>query len=303
MSNTQAYEAIAAKIIVALEKGVAPWVQPWKTLGQNIAHPFNAVSRRPYSGINQVILWMIANDKGYSSAGWMTYKAASELGGHVRKGEKATEVVYWKKRSVEKKVDGRVEMKDGKPVMITIMMVRLFNVFNIAQIDKLPDRFYDGSNKPDVELPPNYADWVKATKANIKTGGDRAFYNVVTDSITMPRVKAFETQAHYQATLNHELIHWTAHKSRLDRDLTGRFGDASYAAEELVAELGSAFVCADLGIDGNLRHAEYIGHWIKMLKDDPKAIITASGAANKAAQYLGRLTGLRKEEAELAEAA
>lgn len=268
------YEEVTASIIAELEAGTAPWVKAWDS-GSYLPH--NAITHRRYSGINTLILLMRAQARGYPSAAWLTFKQALEAGAHVRKGEKATMVVFVKKLAI-------AEAEDKENHSIT--MLKRFFVFNAAQIEGLPKQELDPLVYPDVDEFTN--------KLGATIGVGEPCYIPSLDQVMMPPRSAFRDEAHYHATKLHELCHWTGAKHRLDRDLTGRFGDRSYAAEELVAELGGAFLCAQFGVKGDLRHAGYIGHWLQLLRDDAKAIFTASAKAQQAADYLQALGGIPK---------
>lgn len=283
------YQQVTDKIIAELEAGAAPWVKPWKSLGKaGSAMPHNAVTRRPYSGVNVLLLWGAAAERGYTATGWLTFKQCAEAGGHVRKGEKATLITFVKQLAfTEKDGDGKVVTDaDDNAETRAVHMLKSYYVFNVEQCDGLPEKL-TGKLEP-VEGPtdPEFDAWATRTGATIRIGGDRACYQPSSDQIVMPARAAFVENANYNATLIHELGHWTGHKSRLDRNLRGRFGDSEYAAEELIAELTAAFLCAELNIDGDLRHAGYIQHWLKMLKTDKRAIFTAASAATKAATFL-----------------
>lgn len=276
MKTSELYESVAANIIADLEKGVATWCKPWKTNGGGIM-PRNHASKRNYSGINIVILWDSQQKNGYPTSDWLTYKQAREIGGQVRGGEKSTRVVYTNTMLVG---EGDEERKVG--------YLKSFNVFNVAQIDGLTTATSEVDNR---ELTPELRDsqaltFIKATKADIRHGGDRAFYRSADDFIMLPNVEAFESFEHYLATCYHEMAHWTGHEKRLDRKLANRFGSKEYAAEELIAEFGAAFLCAHLGVQGQLRHAEYLNSWVSLLKDDPRAILTACSQASRAAEHL-----------------
>lgn len=253
-------------IVAELETGSAPWVKTWK--GTSLL-PRNAITKRPYSGINIPICWHTARAKGYTEQLWLTYKQAQEAGYQVKKGEKAAQVVYTSTYTKE------VEAEDK-----TLRFLKVFHVFNIQQIE--------GYTAEEPAQPADRIahadDVVRATSATIRHGGDMAAYIPSLDIITMPKIEDFRGTEHYYATLMHELTHWSA--PRVKRDLKGRFGSKEYAAEELVAELGAAFLCAHLNITGDLRHASYIASWIQLLKDDPRAIFTASSQAQKAVDFI-----------------
>ena len=275
------YAETTARIVAALEQGVAPWVRPWST-GVD-AMPTNACTRRPYRGINVVLLAMEAQAHGYPLNRWLTYRQAAALGGQVRKGEHGTHVVFWKLRTVEAKA----EVHDESAPQKVIPLLRCFTVFNTAQIDGLPP----GMAEPLPSVPAWSGDeaaeqLIDASGADIRHGGFRAFYAPGNDYIQIPPRTTFANASGYYATTLHELVHWTGHASRLDRQLRGRFGDEAYAAEELIAELGSAFLCAHCRVDGQLQHASYIGNWLRVLRNDKRAIFVASTKAQNAADFL-----------------
>ena len=273
-TQSELYESVTARIIAALESGAAPWIRPWKSDGTGGALPHNATTGRAYHGINTILLW--GASCAYGSNGWLTFKQCQARGGHVRAGEKGTQIVFWKFFESKEKDD------DGKARKIP--MLRTYYVFNIAQCDDL-----QLASRPRAEpIGPTELDAAIALiGADIRYGGDAACFSPAGDFIAVPNREAFKSLAHYHATLLHELTHWSGHKARLDRDLSGRFGNAAYAAEELIAEIGSAFLCASLGQPlEQLQHADYVASWIKVLKDDSRAIFTAAKAAQTAADYL-----------------
>lgn len=288
MSIHQLYDRVTHSVIKDLEAGVAPWTKPWKNGPATGIMPHNGATHRPYHGINVMILWAEREEKGYSTPNWMTYRQAQTLGAQVRKGEKATTIVFTKKLHFKDK-----ETDEEKQVS----MLRTYSVFNEDQIDGL-------IRAEPQELPPEarieaIEAFLKATGAQVNIGGNKACYVPSLDFICMPYAHQFKSIERYYATSFHEHAHWTGHKSRLDRDLSKRFGTKAYAAEELVAELSAAFLCAHLGIAGELRHAEYIATWIKLLKDDSRAIFTAAAKASQAADFL-RAFSEPEEEAEAA---
>jgi antirestriction protein ArdC len=242
------------------------------------------VSNRPYSGCNVILLWM-AKAAGYRAPRYLTFKQALELGGHVRKGERGTKVYFVKQLEIH------ADTEEGRSMRL-IPMMREYTVFNVDQCDDLPDIVAAGKpmrvRNPDAR--DDLADqFLRSTCADIREGHGEAYYVPSRDFISMPAFEAFKGADHFYGTIFHELTHWTAHRSRLDRDLKNRFGSQSYGAEELVAELGAAFLCAEFGFDGDLRHAGYIGHWIELLRADKRAFFTACSQASKAADYLRRL--------------
>jgi antirestriction protein ArdC len=285
------YAEVSARIVAELEAGAAPWIKPWAaTPGANT--PCNAMTNRPYSGCNVILLWM-AQAVGYRTPRYLTFKQALGLGGHVRKGERGTKVCHVRKgeRGTKvyfvKQLEIRENADDGAPTRLVPMM-REYAVFNVDQCAGLPESVIAG--KPMRVRNPDARDeladaFLQSTGADIREGGE-AYYVPSRDFISMPAFAGFKGADHFYNVSFHELTHWTAHKSRLDRDLKNRFGSQNYAAEELIAELGAAFLCAEFGFDGDLRHAGYIGHWIELLKADKRAFFTACSQASKAADYL-----------------
>jgi antirestriction protein ArdC len=274
------YAEVSARICAELERGAAPWVKPWgATPGANT--PSNAATNRPYSGCNVVLLWM-AQAAGYRTPRYLTFKQALELGGNVRKGEHGVTVFFVKQLQVTDK-DG----DDGDTRIVPMM--RAYTVFNVEQCNGLPDRVLTmGEVKrrnPD-ERDATIDEFLAASGADIREGFGEAYYRPGSDFISLPRFEAFKSAAHFYGVAFHEIGHWTGHKSRLDRDLRSRFGERAYAAEELVAELCAAFLSAEWAIDGDLRHAGYIGSWIGLLKADSRAFFTACSKAQVAADYL-----------------
>jgi antirestriction protein ArdC len=275
------YAEVSARIIAELEAGAAPWIKPWSvTPGANT--PCNAVTNRPYSGCNVVLLWL-AQRAGYRTPRYLTFKQALELGGHVRKGEHGTKVYFVKKLEV------RDQGADDHASLRLIPMMREYTVFNVDQCENLPDSITIGKplrvRNPDTR--DDLADqFLGSTGADMREGHGEAYYVPSRDFISMPAFAAFKGADHFYNVAFHELTHWTAHGSRLDRDLKNRFGSKNYAAEELIAELGAAFLCAEFGFDGDLRHAGYVANWIDLLKADKRAFFTACSQASKAADYL-----------------
>jgi antirestriction protein ArdC len=281
------YERVTQTIIHELEKGVRPWTKPWdaKHADGRIMRPLRA-NGLPYRGINVLMLWSEAVAKGYGTPFWMTFKQALELNAHVRKGEKGSLVVY-----AAKITRTETDSDTGEETERDIPFLKGYTVFNASQIDGLPDRYYATALPPqNTAARLGHADaFTAATGADIRHGGARACYTVAGDYVQMPPFEAFADAPAYYATLVHELTHWTRAPRRLARDLGGRrFGDEGYAMEELVAELGAAFLCADLGLTpGHCEdHAAYIGSWLKVLKDDKRAIFTAAAHAQRAADFL-----------------
>jgi antirestriction protein ArdC len=280
------YTRVTNKIIADLEQGERTWMKPWNagnTAGR-IVRPlrFNGV---PYSGINILMLWAESVANGFSSPTWMTFRQASELDAHVRKGEKGSLVVYANSLT-------RTEADEhGEESEREIHYMKGYTVFNVEQIEGLPETYYA---KPQITTTPveriaHAEAFFAATKADIRYRGDRAFYSADGDYIQMPVIEAFHDAESFYSTLGHESAHWTKHPSRLDRDFGRKqWGDEGYAREELVAELSSAFLCADLGLTPEVRddHASYIASWLEVLKNDKRAIFSAASHAQKAVDFL-----------------
>lgn len=285
------YSRITDKIIADLEQGERPWMKPW-----NAEHAAGKITRPlrfnglPYSGINVLNLWSEAVDKDFSAPIWMTYRQAQELGGHVRKGQQGSLVVY---ANTFQKTE--TDENTGEEIEKNIPFLKGYTVFNVEQIDDLPPQYYAKAEPPtltEAQRNEQLDVFFTATKADIRHGGNQAFYAISQDFIQMPPFEFFKDPESYYATKAHELTHWTRHPSRLDRDLgRKKWGDEGYAFEELVAELGSAFLCADLGITPEVRedHAAYIASWLKVLKNDKRAIFSAAAHAQRAATFLNDL--------------
>ncbi|MHB1872572.1 MAG: ArdC family protein [Steroidobacteraceae bacterium] len=280
------YAEITDKIIAELEAGRLPWVQPWGAPGTAAAVglPRNAATGRRYSGINVLILWGAVIERGYCGQAWLTFRQALGLGGNVRKGERGTTVVY-ADRFVPEAERERADRDGDEPSAIPFL--KRFTVFNTDQCDGLPDTI--ASTAPPVPeglILPQAEALIRASGADIRIGGDRAFYSVIGDFIQVPPPQAYFEPVNWHRTPLHELGHWSGAAHRLARDMSGGFGSASYAKEELVAEMTAAFLCASLGIVPTVRHADYIGSWLEVLRDDDRVIIRAASAASKAADYL-----------------
>lgn len=290
------YARITDKIIADLEQGVRTWMRPW-----NADHAAGRITRPlrhngiPYKGINVVMLWSAAVLKGHACPLWLTFKQALELGGNVRKGETGELVVY-ADRIRRTETDAK-----GEEVEREIPFLKGYTVFNAEQCEGLPAQYYARPEAPALPLPAcmEAADrFFAATGADIRHGGTRAFYAQGPDYVQMPPFETFRDAESHAATLAHELTHWTKHDRRLARDL-GRvkWGDEGYAREELVAELGAAFLCADLGITPEVRpdHAAYIASWLEVLKGDKRFIFSAASHAQRAADYLHGLQAHRAQ--------
>jgi antirestriction protein ArdC len=285
------YQEITDQIVRELEQGVRPWLKPWNAdhLACRVTLPLrhNGV---PYRGINIVVLWMSMQARGYRAPIFMTFKQAIDLGAGVRKGEKGNHVVY--SDSITRTGTDEATGEENEQ---HIKFLKRYTVFNVAQIDGLPSHYYAAPEAPQAEPLPRITraeTFFAATCADIRHGGNQAYYAPGPDCIQMPPFEAFRDAASYYATLAHECTHWTRHEKRLNRSFgRKRFGDEGYAMEELVAELGSAFLAAQLDLTPELRtdHASYIENWLRVLKNDRRAIFTAASYAQAAADFLKKL--------------
>ncbi len=278
------YEEVTSRIIAELEEGRLPWVRPWDSTRCPCMMPRNAVSGRVYSGINVLILWCEAVEREFASQRWLTYRQAQQAGGNVRRGEKGTVICYadrFTPRDEAEKAAG--EDREAR----TIAFLKRFVVFNLDQIEGLPERFEEVDTVPDPVIAIAEVDRLIASSgADFRIGGDEAYYSPKHDYVQVPPQAAFHEPVNWFRTALHELGHWSGHASRLNRDHSGRFGSAAYAKEELVAEMTAAFACASLGIYPTVRHSDYIGSWLEVLRADEKAIFRAASAASKAADFL-----------------
>ncbi len=282
-SHTNVYEQVTNQIIRQLEQGVPPWRQPWATLGGGM--PTNVVSQRGYRGVNILLLWGAAQARGYDSNLWGTFGQFKTLNGFVRKGEKATRIVFWK--IVTETVCDRVTGFEREEKRF---FARQYSVFNLCQCggDDLDHFRVSQPAREFTDFAPAEEAFA-ATGATIEHGAARAYYNLDRDVVHLPIKEAFDSEASYYSTLAHEIIHFSGHPSRLNRlDRLSRFGSKSYAAEELVAELGAAFLTATLGIPncGIQDNAAYLENWLQVLRADNRAIFTASSAAAAASDYV-----------------
>lgn len=275
MRVQELYERTTNKIIADIEAGnLPPWLLPWKKSKRTGIIPLNAATGNAYNGLNVLTLWCERDAKEYPTPFWCTYKQCQELGGQVRKGEKSAPIIYVNRTTVGEGDDERL-----------VPFMRLYHVFNVSQCDGLPH------NEPEPELPEHERNeraetFFQAIGAETKWNEGMAAYIPSKDIIVMPPRGAFHHAENLYATWAHEHCHWTGHKDRLNRDLKSRFDKEAYAFEELVAEIGAAMTCAVLQVTGELRHASYVEIWLKVLKNDSKAILTAASMASKAADYL-----------------
>lgn len=291
MSNKRRdiHQEITNQIIAAIESGAGEFCLPWHRAKGSLTRPINVDSGKPYQGVNVLSLWVAADARGYPAGLWGTYRQWQAKGAQVRKGEKASLVVFYKELEIAREDSATGETVEGR-----VLMARASPVFNVAQVD--------GYALPEAAAPPpssfeaieSAEALMQASGATIIEGGDRAFYRPLDDTVHLPdrgRFTGTETmsaQEAFYATGLHELTHWTGAKHRLDRAFGNRFGSRAYAFEELVAELGASYLCTELGVTTNLRpdHAAYIAHWLDIMREDKKAIFTAASAAQRAADYL-----------------
>ncbi|BCG75478.1 antirepressor [Mesorhizobium sp. 113-1-2] len=280
------YDEITGKIIVELEAGRFPWVQPWGTSAANasLCLPQNASTHRPYSGINVLILWGAVVERGFPTQNWITYRQAFALGGNVRRGERGTTVVYADRFVPD--YEKKRARETGEEAQV-IAFLKRFTVFNIQQCEGLPDEVAASAALPaGTPIEPRVEALIKATGIDFRIAGDRAFYVPAHDYIQVPPPQAYFEPINWHRTALHELGHATGHSSRLDRKFSGSTASRRYAFEELVAEINAAFCCAALGIVPTVRHADYIDSWLEVLREDNRAIVRAASQASKAADWL-----------------
>lgn len=299
MKTNDLYTSVTTEIIRMLEAGTPPWVQPWKDdrrKGVGMI-PSNLITGRLYSGGNILLLWLTSQARGYPSMQYCTYNQVNGIGATVKKGEKASFIIFTKHvlRS-----DNESDEKRGGTI------VKSYPVFNLAQLEKVPEKYLVPQEEPGEFANHEQAlAFVKGSGAKFVHGGSRACYVPTADEIHMPSFSAFQNdEAAYWGVCHHELTHWTGHSDRLGRTFGKRFGDAAYSVEELVAELGSAFICARLGFEPSFRSASYIDSWLKVLKGDNRAVFTAASYAGQASDYLwNRAFAEEKQEEPQREAA
>lgn len=275
-ARTDIYQTVTDSIIAALETGVKPWVCPWQRTPGMSGLPSNYATGTAYSGMNIMLLWCSASKQGFCDSRWMTYKQAKAVGGQVRKGEHGTTAIFY--TTLEKEND------NGETDYIP--MLKTFTVFNVEQIDGLTlsdDAVFPAET---FEPLPRAEALFHSSGATIIEKGQNAFFTPSTDEIRLPERYLFIDAANFYATGLHELVHWSGAKSRLNREMKGKFGSEGYAFEELIAELGSAFLMADLGIVGEVQHESYIASWLKALRNDKRYIFKAASAASTAHRYL-----------------
>ena len=274
------YVSVTERVITALESGTPPWIRPWADSGYDPS-PTNLATSRAYRGINVLLLNIEAQLRGFDDNRWLTYRQTAMLGGHVRKGERGTTIVLFKWLADL----GEANAPEDSERRV-IPLLRSFTVFNACQVDGLPPDRYRVLAPP-AWSPVEAADRVLSESgADIRHGGDRAFYAPGPDHIQLPQRSQFETADAYYAVGLHELAHWTGHPTRCNRPLGGRYGLEAYAFEELVAEMGAAFLCAHCRLPARLEHASYVGSWLEALKGDKRLIFVAAGKAQAAADFI-----------------
>ncbi|WP_053158232.1 ArdC family protein [Pseudomonas sp. Pf153] len=303
------YQDVTDKIVAALDQGVAPWIKPWSSsdsaaVDHHQPYPINAITQRPYSGINLPLLWAEARLQGFVQDRWLTFNQAKKAGGHIRKGEHSTLAVLYKPMEREEQTESGQAVLDenGQPKVIHFGILRTHFLFNIEQTEGLETLNENVLEmEPSDPFFPNSAaeELLLSSGANIiHRAADEAFYHPIRDLIQLPTKAQFHDQGGYYATALHELTHWTGHHSRLKREgVTSPcpFGSPGYAFEELIAEMGAAFLCAYAGIQGELRHEGYIDSWLGLLKADNRAVFRASGQARYASEYVLDL-GLQRKQ-------
>jgi len=276
------YQEVTDSIIKQLENGAMPWIKPWKT---DSTADKNFLSQKPYQGVNRLILGLSSMVNSFDCPVWASFKQWQSIGANVRKGEKGTKIVFYSPVTKENKATGESESYN---------LLKAYYVFNASQVDGVTIQAPSADTKPFNAIEAAELR-IKLTGAVITHGGDSAFYAPSVDKINVPHKASFISEASYYATVFHELTHWSGHESRCNRNLKGRFGNPLYAFEELVAEMGAAFLCQDYRIAGELRHAGYIESWLKVLKEDSKAIFKAAALAQKAVDHIN---GLNVENAD-----
>ena len=283
------YQIVTDKIITLLESGTIPWKKPWR--GGAAAMPKNAVSKKPYRGVNVWLLTMTADAMGYNSAYWLTYKQAKDLGGNVRKGEKSSLVVFWKFLDIQK-----IDKETGEKYTDQVPFLRYYNVFNADQCDDVKVPVEETTTEPDLVFEPiqaceNIVEHMPNRPEIVHDNVSRAYYRPSADLVHMPNKEKFTGIEEYYSTLFHELTHSTSHETRLNRKDNTRiaaFGDADYSKEELVAEMGAAYLCGMSDIETAIieNTVAYIQNWLKALRNDKKLVVHAAGQAQKAADYI-----------------
>lgn len=277
---TDLYQRITDRIIQALEQGTPPWVAPWQ---DRTALPSNLTTGKPYRGINILLLHFETLDRGYPDSRWLTLKQANDIGGRVKRGEHGAQIVFFKMQEIGEDRNDFSEAGDEPKRVVPLL--KQFTVFNASQIDGLPERFEQRA-VPAWQPIGEAEELLMLSGATIRHGGNRAFYAPGEDLIQLPPQSWFPDAEGYYGVALHELSHWTGHPRRLARSLGRRHGIDAYAFEELVAEMGAAFLCAHCGLPGRLEHASYIDSWLDALRRDKKLIFVAAGKAQAAADFV-----------------
>jgi antirestriction protein ArdC len=295
------YQRVTGAIVNAIETGTGSYRMPWVVRQDMGFSPISVSTVKPYRGINTLVLWAQSQSKGYSSALWGTYQQWQSLGGQVRKGEHGSPVVYWGTYDAKETADDKQDERSGRH-----LFCKGYTVFNLDQVDgcKLPKRFEPklSHNQRIARAEAFFA----GVGVQVRDGGNRAFYRPDTpEAVYMPGFDQFPEASQYYSVLAHETTHFTSHSSRCDRQLGKRFGDAAYAMEELIAELGSAYTMAGLELELTPRadHAAYINSWLRVLRSDKRAIFTAASQAQKAADWLSERSGRMVQTREVSEVA
>ena len=288
MKAQDLFEQITDQLVADIQSGAPNWRMPWHTVA-DAATPTN-VDGRPYRGLNALWLPLVAGHRGWDSGMWGTYRSWQAHGAQVRRGATGTHVVLWKSTT-----DIVLMNDDTEPTERTRMFARAYTVFSAEQVDGA-EAILSHRDRPEVDTPERIAAadaYFAAIGATVAEGGNIAAYDTKADTIRIPALAQFDTAAHYYATRAHETTHWTGHPTRLNRDLSGRFGDDAYAVEELIAELGAAFWCAQAGISAVTRpdHAAYLGSWLRVLRTDARALVTVASKAQAAVDHLNTLAG------------
>ena len=295
------YQDVTDKIVAALAQGAVPWIKPWSSSGSAYIgqpYPINTITRRPYAGINLPLLWAEARLQGFTQDRWLTFNQAKKAGGHIRKGEHSTLAVLYKPIEREEQTESGQPVLDenGQPKVIHVGILRTHFLFNIEQtegLEALTETLIETEPSDPFQANSAAENLLLSSGANIThRSADDAFYHPIRDLIQLPTKAQFHNEGGYYATALHELTHWTGHQSRLQREgvvSSCPFGSPGYAFEELIAEMGAAFLCAYAGIQGELRHEGYIDSWLSLLKADKRAIFRASGQARSASEYLRNL--------------
>lgn len=299
LKTREIYQSVTDTIIELLETHTQTWDKPWIALGQDNDHARNAKTQKYYRGVNQFLLGLQLTAKDYIKNQWLTFNQTKDMGGYIKKGEKSTPVIFYKTAYIDgnnkyyskDKFEGLSKTQRKELGLKPIPVLKLFRVFNIAQTEGLDGSFYEVKKREplnEFERDNRAERLIYATNADIEIKeSNRAYYNPMTDKITLPLREQFKAQQPFYVKAIHELGHWTGHSSRLNRDLTGSFGEASYAKEELIAELTSAFCCATIGFAKTIsNNAAYLKSWLGVLKEDNKAIVRAANQAQKAADYI-----------------